>query len=1324
MNRLASITKPLLWLMALLMTTFVTGCGGGGSGSPILGLPNIATMVSLAVTPAAVSIPITGTQQYRAIASYSDGSSRDVTAASTWTSGTLGVATIAPTTGFATGLSGGTSLITATYTAGAVVKSASTNLTVNVATSVSFKLTPTTATIPVSGTQQFAAIETFSDGSSFDRTTTSIWTSGSANATVLNTGIATGVTTSIVPVVITATYTVGAVVKVATAALTVNAATSVSFNITPTTASIPVTGNQQYTAIETFSDGTRFDRTAATVWSSNNANATIALGTSIATGITANAVPVVITATYTVGAVIKTATAALTVTAATSKSFVVTPAATTVSVAGTQQYTAIETFSDGTTQDRTALSLWTSGSANATVLNTGVATGVTANAVPVVITATYTVGAVVKTATASLTVTAATSVSFKVTPATASIPVTGNQQYTAIETFSDGTQFDRTASTLWTSGSANATIAAGTSIATGITATVLPAVITATYTVGAVVKTATAALTVTAATSKSFAITPVLASIPVTGIQHYTAIETFSDGTTQDRTALTVWTSGSANATVLAGSNIATGITANVLPVVITGTYTVGAVVKTATAALTVTSATSKSFAVTPATTTISVSGTQKYTAIETFSDGTTQDRTALSVWTSGSPNATIAAGTSVATGVTVTAVPAVITATYTVGAVVKTATGALTVTAATSVSFVVAPATASIPVTGNQQYTAIETFSDGSSFDRTASSTWTSGSVNATIAAGTSVATGITTTLVPVVITATYTVGAVVKTATANLTVNAATSKSFAVTPALASIPVTGNQYYTAIETFSDGTTQDRTALTVWTSGSANATVLAGSNVATGITASVIPVVITGTYTVGAVVKTATANLNVTAATSKSFAVAPALASIPVGGSLQYTAIETFTDGSTQDRTALSVWTSGSVNATIAAGTSVATGVTVTAAPVVITATYTVGAVVKTATSALTVTAAPSRSFVVTPIAASITVGATQQFTAIETFTDGSTIDRTAASIWTSANGNATVLNTGVATGVTATVLPVVITATYTVGAVVKTATANLTVTAVPPAGCIGSCPAPVLGTIAPFGFYSGASLTNQGDLSVIFGDVGIVGAAASITGLHDALGRSYTETCPSFPGAVGCGLVTGTIFANNAPVGGPFLGPLVASDALTAFNDMGARAGGLAVEVAANNLVIAGAPTAGELGGRTLAPGTYKSTPGTYAITAGNLTLDAGGNPNAVWVFQTAAGTGTLTVSTPAGPLATSANKVLLINGALAKNVFWYVPAGAVINTGSNMVGTMIGNAAITFGTATGANPVIVTVLNGRAISLVAGATMVNTMITVPAP
>jgi hypothetical protein len=137
------------------------------------------------------------------------------------------------------------------------------------------------------------------------------------------------------------------------------------------------------------------------------------------------------------------------------------------------------------------------------------------------------------------------------------------------------------------------------------------------------------------------------------------------------------------------------------------------------------------------------------------------------------------------------------------------------------------------------------------------------------------------------------------------------------------------------------------------------------------------------------------------------------------------------------------------------------------------------------------------------------------------------------------------------------------------------------------------------------------------------------------------------------------------------------------------------------------------------------------YLSATGVYDIggparTTANLTLDAGGDADAVWVFQAAAGTGTLNVgltgpATPAVPI-----QVLLINGAQPKNVFWYVPAGAVIGTGATIAGTMLSDAAITISTTGGGPPpsAVTTTVNGRAIALTAGVTMTNTVINVPAP
>ena len=256
---------------------------------------------------------------------------------------------------------------------------------------------------------------------------------------------------------------------------------------------------------------------------------------------------------------------------------------------------------------------------------------------------------------------------------------------------------------------------------------------------------------------------------------------------------------------------------------------------------------------------------------------------------------------------------------------------------------------------------------------------------------------------------------------------------------------------------------------------------------------------------------------------------------------------------------------------------------------------------------------------------------------------------------------------------------------------------------------------PAPNLGAAAAFGgFGGGAGMTNQGTFTVITGaqgqpvSIGTTGASTTLTGFHSATpGCIYTET------GLNIGAVNGTI--NTAPpppdVACPTEGTAAtfaaaqaaANDALAAFIDLSPAARPGATDPGAN------------LGGLTLAPGIYATAGGAFLLTGSDLTLDAGGNADAVWIFQMAS---TLTVGAAGAP-----RSVILAGGAQPKNVFWQVGSSATINGagGGTMVGTIISSAATTFSTA--GNPCCTT-LNGRALALNASVTMVNTVINVPAP
>lgn len=96
-----------------------------------------------------------------------------------------------------------------------------------------------------------------------------------------------------------------------------------------------------------------------------------------------------------------------------------------------------------------------------------------------------------------------------------------------------------------------------------------------------------------------------------------------------------------------------------------------------------------------------------------------------------------------------------------------------------------------------------------------------------------------------------------------------------------------------------------------------------------------------------------------------------------------------------------------------------------------------------------------------------------------------------------------------------------------------------------------------------------------------------------------------------------------------------------------------------------------------AGNLGGRTLTPGLYKST-SSLEISSGDLTLDARGDANAVFIIQMAS---TLTT--------TPGRKVILSGGAKASNIFWQVGSSATFGTTSVFKGTILAMQSITFNT-----------------------------------
>jgi hypothetical protein len=200
------------------------------------------------------------------------------------------------------------------------------------------------------------------------------------------------------------------------------------------------------------------------------------------------------------------------------------------------------------------------------------------------------------------------------------------------------------------------------------------------------------------------------------------------------------------------------------------------------------------------------------------------------------------------------------------------------------------------------------------------------------------------------------------------------------------------------------------------------------------------------------------------------------------------------------------------------------------------------------------------------------------------------------------------------------------------------------------------------VLSSAAGFAVLAGSTVTSTG-ATRITGDLGV------------SPGTAVTGFAP--------GILIGTQHAGDPAAAGAI------ADLTTAYGDAAGR-------------TLCPVSVAGNLGGRTLVPGLYKST-SSLEVTSGDLTLDARGDEAAVFIFQMAS-----TLTTTVG------RQVILSGNATAANVFWQVGSSATLGTASAFQGTVMADQAITM--ATGAT------LNGRVLARIAGVSLDANAITMP--
>ncbi len=237
----------------------ITATAGAVSGQATLHVTS-AVLTGLTIAPADARVPMGLTQQLVATAHFSDGGAVDASAQSTWTSGSPGVATVAPG-GLVATVGQGTTTVSAQL--GAL--SASTSLTVTPAALASIAVTPAAPRFPAGLTRPFTATGRYTDGTSLDLTATATWTSETPAVAVVAAG---GTVTTVAPGTSTIAATQDGVAG--GTLLTVTTATLVRVDVSPPGPSLTTSTGVQLAATGTYGDGSTHDLTTLAAWSSGS----------------------------------------------------------------------------------------------------------------------------------------------------------------------------------------------------------------------------------------------------------------------------------------------------------------------------------------------------------------------------------------------------------------------------------------------------------------------------------------------------------------------------------------------------------------------------------------------------------------------------------------------------------------------------------------------------------------------------------------------------------------------------------------------------------------------------------------------------------------------------------------------------------------------------------------------------------------------------------------------------------------------------------------------------------------------------------------------
>lgn len=941
-----------------------------------------AAVASIQVQASQAQIPVGLTEQFKAFANYTDGTVVDVSAQALWDLSDEGVYAAHLGAGEVRGLAPGASTLRARF---ADMASDPVPVSVTSAVVTAIQITPPSATLAAGNQQAFTATGTYSDGSTEDITRDVLWRTDAP--TVARFG-ADNVLTSAIPGEVQVTASLGDQLTSAPVTVTVTEAKLAAVQINPDPLTLPLGRSGPISVIGTYTDGSSADITHQVpfwlisnpfVASVNTDGSVLAVGqgsTSVAARFVVDGETLIASTTVNVTAAVLERIEAQTTAGLLSVSL---PNGTSA------QLQARAYYSDGSSVDTTYQADWQSSASGVVEAFT---TGLVAARGVGEATVIATFGGI-SSDPVTVSVTQATLQELIVTPPAVTTPLGVVVQMQADGLFTDGSRRTITDDVEWESDAPGVIIA-------GPFGDMYPmapgqARITARTREGLVNE---ATITVTAAALQSIQVTPSPVALPRGITRQMTAVGNYTDGSTQDLSAVVSWNAADTDVASVNGAGVLTGVAQ--------GSTTLQAVyggVSSDPVAIAVSDPVLEQIQIIPDTTSLSVGLTRGLTATGVYSDDSTADLTNSVQWISSAPTV---AGVS-ASGVVTARQQG--TATITARFEFVSGTAAINVTAAQLTAIAVTGAPASLASGNTAQLVATGNYTDGSTADISTQVTWSTSAPTVLRVSNSGLITGLA--------QGTSSVHASLSGITSNdafVTVTSAVLVSMSTTPEEVTLARGTSRAISVQGYYSDNQSVNLTSTAAWQSQNPTIATVDNNGVVRGVNV--------GTAIIVASRDGVTSNpvqVTVTAAQLSSITVMPTSLTLPRGVSNILSATGSYTDGSTQDVTTQVSWLSQDTTIATVSTTGRVTGANVGQTSV----RASFGGVTSNQVP-VQVTQAQLTSLAITPQPVAVAQGRTQQMVATGTYSDGSTQVLTNAVAWRSSNTSLlTVNSTGLMSGV-----------------------------------------------------------------------------------------------------------------------------------------------------------------------------------------------------------------------------------------------------------------------------------------------------------------